>query len=250
MGIYDFFSWIKRVLGKFNNIFCGIIIVLFAYIINNIPRIWGEDVLLRIILTFLSSMWEGAKPRVIEYWLTKPYLFELAIFLIALFFLLLCVFIKSQPPKGIEIKWMDGSDVRIVIINNRGYKLTDCCLQIRRAKTKKDVGVLWCHFIPNLPLNCTFLENKEWEEDYLPEIDHADYQIFKVAEIINYRDVAKFTVWERKGESSCQELHFEKWVALDCKFMGTNPEKQVLEKNFELRLNVVGSQIKILKVWQ
>lgn len=249
MGTHDFLSWIKRGWGKLNKFIHFGIMVIIGAIINEIPRICGEEIMLRIILQFLSNIWEGAKPIAIQYWLTKPYLFELAIFLIALFFLLLWAFIKTQPPKGIEILSAGGNNVQIVVMNSTGYKLINCYLQIRKVETRKGDGVLFCWVFPFLPFKCMFLDEKgEWVGYGSTEIDHADRQFFKVADIMESPDLAKFTVWEKP--TSYKYFYFEGKVKLECKFIGTTPDGQVKEKNFELRIHTKKLNLVVDKVWQ
>jgi len=242
MGTFNFLSWIKKVGGKFIRI---IQLIIFGLFLNIIPRIFGEEILLKIILKLLGNLWEGIKPIVIEYWLTKPYLFELAIFLFALFILILIAFIVTQPPKGIKIEWgvTDlGLLAQIVVKNFTGYKLSDCYLEMNKAYEGKIFSDN--DKIPN-PLKCKYFENNEWVSDKLVKIDHTKSKPFWLASPSSEKNMGIIVSWNTQ-----KSLKFEDRVKAVYQFGGTLPNGKVLTKDIEVTFTVSDGKIYIKKVWQ
>jgi len=243
MATFDFIAWIKRVWEKLNQFLRVVVLVILAGIIDNFPRIFGEDVLLKIILRLLGNMWEGVRPSIIEYWLTKPYLFELTIFLIALFILILWAFIKTQPPKGIKIKWgiIDLWNMTNIMVENfSGYELKNCYLQVKNI-----VG-----FEKNkLPLNCRFIrKNNQIQEiiaNKLTEVEHTKSIIFCGASPMEQTGEGRIVTW-----ANPDLFTFNDTVKVEYQFGGTNPMGEAKIKTFEVTYCASKEKVEITRIWQ
>ncbi len=240
MGTYNFTEWIMRLCDWIKKkIWWLIAIILFL----ELPKLWGEDIVLTSFKYLFSIIWNYIEPQLIQFWITKPYLFELAIFLFALFVLILIAFIKTQPPKGIKIIW-DVTDLgtlaQVVIKNFTGFKLTNCHLQINKV-----TGELYSTINPNLPLNCRFFENNEWGADKLIEIEHTGFKAFLLAATSIENDIVNFMTWD-----TSKNLRFKNDAKVTCKFLGTLPDGKTLDKDFEITLHIDNKQLRIVKVWQ
>lgn len=242
MKSFNFFAWVGRVWKKIN--VSGLVIFYaIILIINYLPRIIGEEVLLRLALNFISNLWNDVKPILIQYWLEKPYLFELALFLFCSFLILLWAFIKSQPPNGVKVHpgTTDlGQIIKIAIENNTGHELTECYLEIRKI-----IGNLEQEYWYDLPLKCCYFEDNKLVTNKFATIPDNKSIQFWIASPSKEDGVGYLMTC-----ASHDTFRFKDQIRIELLFFGKSSNGESKKKIFEVSLQSSGKKTWIKKVWE
>ena len=196
-----------------------------------------------ILKQVLLYLLEHTRSLIVAVWILHPYSFELALFLLALFVLFLIAFIKTQPPKGLVVHYGPtdlGQMIKIAIENNTGSDLTECYLEIRKI-----TGELEQDYWPNLPLNCSYIENNKYVTNKLAIIPDNKNLQFWVASPSNESDIGFLLTWE-----SHNTFRFKKQIKVEYRFFGKSSNGDSKKKDFEVTFQSLGRKTWITKIWE